>query len=69
MTEKRRRKIVLLDDSDLIRDLVRETIGKVDVNFLSGPTPTARFTAPSVALADEKRQFGATRRQRWFGLP
>ena len=46
-----------------------ETIGKVDVNFLSGPTPTARFTAPSVALADEKRQFGATRRQRWFGLP
>jgi sulfide:quinone oxidoreductase len=46
-----------------------ETIGKVDVNFLSGPAPTALFTPPSLALADEKRQFGATRRQRWFGLP
>jgi len=46
-----------------------DTIGKVDVNFLSGPAPTARFTPPSLALADEKRQFGATRRQRWFGLP
>ena len=44
-------------------------IGKVEVNFLSGPAPTAQFTPPSLELADEKRQFGTNRRQRWFGLP
>ena len=44
-----------------------ETIGKVDVNFLSGPSPTAVFTPPSRGGADEKREFGATRRRRWFG--
>jgi sulfide:quinone oxidoreductase len=43
------------------------TIGKVNVNFLSGPAPTALFTPPSLEGAEEKRQFGATRRQRWFG--
>ncbi len=41
---------------------------KVDANFLAGPSPTARFTPPSSAVAEEKRQFGATRRRRWFGL-
>ena len=46
-----------------------ETIGKVDVNFLSGTAPTAVFTPPSLEPADEKRHFGASRRQRWFGLP
>ena len=45
-----------------------QTIGKVNVNFLSGPAPVALFTPPSVEGADEKRQFAATRRQRWFGL-
>jgi sulfide:quinone oxidoreductase len=44
------------------------TIGKVDVNFLSGPAPTALFTPPSLEGAEEKRQFAATRRRRWFGL-
>ncbi len=44
-----------------------ETIGKVNVNFLSGPAPTALFTPPSLEGADEKRQFAATRRRRWFG--
>jgi sulfide:quinone oxidoreductase len=43
------------------------TIGKADVNFLSGPAPVAAYTPPSLAVADEKRDFGATRRQRWFG--
>jgi sulfide:quinone oxidoreductase len=43
------------------------TVGKVNVNFLSGPSPTAIFTPPSLDGAEEKRQFGATRRQRWFG--
>jgi sulfide:quinone oxidoreductase len=43
------------------------TIGKVNVNFLSGPAPTALFTPPSVEGAKEKRTFGAVRRRRWFG--
>jgi sulfide:quinone oxidoreductase len=42
-------------------------IGKVNVNFLSGEAPTAFFTPPSMEGAAEKRQFGATRRRRWFG--
>jgi hypothetical protein len=44
------------------------TIGKVEVNFLSGSAPTARFTPPSLAGADEKREFATVRRQRWFGI-
>ena len=44
------------------------TIGKVNVNFLSGPAPTAFFTPPSLEGTEEKRQFAATRRRRWFGL-
>jgi sulfide:quinone oxidoreductase len=42
-------------------------VGKVEVNFLGGPAPTARITAPSRELAAEKAAFGATRRQDWFG--
>ncbi len=45
------------------------TVGRVDVNFLAGVAPTASFTPPSVEQAEEKRQFGATRRERWFGYP
>ncbi len=44
-----------------------DTIGKVNVNFLSGPAPTAVFTPPSVEAADDKRRFAASRRDRWFG--
>ena len=43
-------------------------VGKVEVNFLGGPVPTARIVAPSRELAAEKEAFGATRRQNWFGL-
>ncbi len=43
-------------------------VGRVDVDFLSGPKPTGTFSDPSLALVEEKRQFGATRRARWFGL-
>jgi sulfide:quinone oxidoreductase len=43
-------------------------VGKVEVNFLGGPAPTARIIAPSRELTVEKAAFGATRRQRWFGL-
>ena len=45
------------------------TVAKVDVNFLSGEKPRALFQAPSIALAEEKHEFGAERRRRWFGPP
>jgi sulfide:quinone oxidoreductase len=43
-------------------------IGRVDVDFMSGPQPTGTFQAPSVTLAAEKQEFGSSRRGRWFGL-
>jgi sulfide:quinone oxidoreductase len=43
-------------------------VGRVDIDFLSGPTRTGTFREPSRALAAEKEHFGATRRSRWFGL-
>ncbi|MBV9660301.1 MAG: FAD-dependent oxidoreductase [Acidimicrobiales bacterium] len=48
-------------------EMGNQTIGKVNVNFLSGPAPIALFTPPSMEGADEKRQFAAVRRLRWFG--
>ena len=42
-------------------------VGRVDVDFLSGPKPTGAFQAPSTALVAEKQEFGASRRARWFG--
>jgi sulfide:quinone oxidoreductase len=42
-------------------------VGRVDVDFLSGPKPTGTFRAPSEALVAEKHDFGASRRARWFG--
>jgi sulfide:quinone oxidoreductase len=44
-----------------------DQVGRVDVDFFSGPAPTGTFAAPSVDLVGEKRAFGATRRSRWFG--
>jgi sulfide:quinone oxidoreductase len=43
-------------------------VGKVEANFLGGPAPTASLVGPSPELAAEKDAFGATRRERWFGL-
>ena len=43
-------------------------VGRVDIDFLSGPERTGTFNAPSAELAAEKKEFGATRRARWFGL-
>ena len=45
-----------------------ERVARVDVDFLSGPSPTGSYTEPSVALVMEKQHFGASRRARWFGL-
>jgi sulfide:quinone oxidoreductase len=42
-------------------------VGRVDIDFLSGPTRTGTFNPPSTALVAEKEQFGSSRRARWFG--
>jgi sulfide:quinone oxidoreductase len=43
-------------------------VGRVDVDFLSGPKPTGEFNAPTDELVADKQRFGSTRRARWFGL-
>ena len=45
-----------------------DRVGRIDVDFLSGPSPTGSFAEPSVALVGEKQYFGSSRRRRWFGL-
>jgi sulfide:quinone oxidoreductase len=42
-------------------------IGRVSVDFFSGPKPTGSYQEASAALVAEKEQFGAIRRARWFG--
>jgi sulfide:quinone oxidoreductase len=44
-----------------------DSVGRVNADFLSGPAPVSVFTPPSLEGANEKREFAATRRQRWFG--
>jgi sulfide:quinone oxidoreductase len=44
----------------------RGRVGSVDIDFLSGPTRTGIFNAPSAAKVAEKEHFGASRRARWF---
>ncbi len=44
-----------------------DMVGKVDIEFLTGPEPTGTFTPPSAAIAEEKGAFASTRAQRWFG--
>jgi sulfide:quinone oxidoreductase len=43
-------------------------IGKVAVDFFSGPKPTGTYYEPSVGLRIDKEQFGSSRRARWFGM-
>lgn len=42
-------------------------VGRVDVDFFSGPSPTGTFQEPSIALVAEKKHFGSSRTRRWFG--
>jgi len=42
-------------------------VGRVDVNFFSGPAPTGTFAEPTAEMAAEKLAFGSSRRARWFG--
>ena len=45
-------------------------VGRVDIDFLSGPTKHGAYHEPSPELVAEKVHFGASRRDRWFaGIP
>jgi len=41
-------------------------VGRVDVDFFSGPTPAGIFQPPSECFRAEKDEFGAVRSARWF---
>ena len=41
-------------------------VGKVEVDFFSGPKPTGAYHEPSAAMREEKDNFGSIRRARWF---
>ena len=43
-------------------------VGKVDVDFFSGPSPAGTYTEASVDLVADKQYFGSSRIERWFGL-
>jgi sulfide:quinone oxidoreductase len=43
-------------------------IGRVDVDFFSGPSPTGTYHEPAVSLRADKDHFSSSRRARWFGL-
>jgi sulfide:quinone oxidoreductase len=42
-------------------------VGKVDVDFFSGPAPIGYYTEASVDLVADKELFGSSREARWFG--
>jgi sulfide:quinone oxidoreductase len=41
-------------------------VGKVDVVFAPGAAPVGTLVGPSIDLAGDKAEFGATRARRWF---
>lgn len=41
-------------------------VGRIDVDFLSGLSPTGTFQGPSRKLSEEKSHFGSERINRWF---
>ncbi|MDO6435627.1 FAD/NAD(P)-binding oxidoreductase [Flavitalea sp. BT771] len=43
-------------------------IGRVDVDFFSGPKPFGIHHDASAALAADKEYFGSSRKARWFGI-
>jgi len=43
-----------------------DEVARVTVTFMSGQTPTGTYEPPSMALAEDKAEFGATRIRRWF---
>jgi len=45
-----------------------DRVGRVDVDFFSGPKPTGAYHEPSEAQRADKDAFGSMRAARWFGL-
>ena len=45
-----------------------DRVGRVRVDFLSGPRPTGSLDGPSTGYAAEKAEWASSRRARWFGL-
>jgi sulfide:quinone oxidoreductase len=43
-------------------------VGRVNVDFFSGPSPAGTYTEASEILVGEKKFFGSSRAARWFGL-
>ena len=43
-------------------------VGRVDVDFFSGPKPFGIHHDPSAAMIVDKEYFGSSRKVRWFGL-
>lgn len=43
-------------------------VGRVDVDFFSGPKPVGLHHEPSFDLTKDKEAFGSTRKERWFGI-
>ena len=41
-------------------------VAQVQANFLGGPSPTAQVIGPTPELMDDKKEFAAVRRERWF---
>jgi sulfide:quinone oxidoreductase len=44
-----------------------DQVARVNVTFAAGKAPSGTYDAPSVALAQDKGEFGSSRIQRWFG--
>jgi sulfide:quinone oxidoreductase len=42
-------------------------VGKVNVDFFSGPSPFGSYTEASAELVADKQYFGSSREARWFG--
>lgn len=45
----------------------RDQVAKVDVTFVPGQAPSGGFDGPSLAIAVDKTEFGASRIRKWFG--
>jgi sulfide:quinone oxidoreductase len=43
-------------------------VGKVEVDFFSGPKPIGTYYEPSLGLRADKDNFVSSRRARWFGI-
>jgi len=46
----------------------QDKVGRVDVDFFSGPKPMGYFIPPSEEQVRDKQFFGSSRRKRWFNI-